>query len=181
LPETPRLLGQPTERFTVIPTGAPLARTRLKLGERFGYRMWRIGLAPLLLSSYSSGTIWFPGEELSSIDRSPNGRGISAPPGDWDRIGIVAFRKPETARFVFDHWPLDDPIAWGSVALWGEVVLHEDGYRAEHARVWSIEDVRGCAADVLSRLQALYYETALARGVRQLCGKNGREHERRDT
>jgi len=32
--------------------------------------------------------------------------------------------------------------AWGAVALWGELVEHERGFRAENARVVAIEAVR---------------------------------------
>lgn len=47
------------------------------------------------------------------------------------------------------------PFAIGTVALWGEVIEHEEGYRAEFAKVMSINRLIGEGGN-LDELRALY-------------------------
>jgi hypothetical protein len=138
-------IGAPVERALVVPVGFPLARGRLRLGEKFGWRLWKITPAPPRLRSCSTGVIWPVDGQLTAANLSIGGTGQAALPGDYDRIGIVAFKDRTQAIDAFANWIGDEPIAGGSCAVWGEVVIHELGYRAQHARVWTVEGVRGFA------------------------------------
>ena len=64
--------------------------------------------------------------------------------------GIHAFKTEPLALSwgkAFRTWaigrPQDDYPVWGTVALWGKVVEHEDGYRAEHAMIQRLIVPRG--------------------------------------
>lgn len=60
---------------------------------------------------------------------------------DWDG-GLYAYRTRKAAMAdVKQGSPYGYGYAFGTVELWGAVVEHENGYRAEHARVRSIERV----------------------------------------
>ena len=48
------------------------------------------------------------------------------------------------------------PIAFGKVALWGEVIEHDRGYRAQYAKVISIDSVYSCETTVLRQLKQRY-------------------------
>jgi len=55
--------------------------------------------------------------------------------------GVHAWKEREAARIMFEE-NMAGAGAWGAVALWGELVEHERGFRAENARVVAIEAVR---------------------------------------
>jgi len=91
--------------------------------------------------------VWWDGPHLRAL----------TPPriwGGWDgeslscfgpvrcECGIHAFKSEQLALASgrdFRAWameaPRDDYPVWGTAALWGKVVEHEDGYRAEHAMI----------------------------------------------
>ena len=48
--------------------------------------------------------------------------------------GVHAWKEREAARIMFEE-NMAGAGAWGAVALWGELVEHERGFRAENARV----------------------------------------------
>jgi hypothetical protein len=98
----------------------------IALGEVIGWRCWRVKKG--LLQSTSFDHIWWP-------DRPMTGR-----IGD-DYCGVHAFKGPNAARLMFEE-NVVGVRAWGAVALWGELVEHERGYRAENAAVVAIEAVR---------------------------------------
>jgi len=95
----------------------------MRVGEIIGYRIWRVDNG--YLKSFSYPISWMPGHP------------ISGKPGDHDSAGIWAFKDPHRAL----HKMLETPDSvMGSVYLWGEIVEHADGYRAEFAEVRSIEE-----------------------------------------
>jgi hypothetical protein len=62
---------------------------------------------------------------------------------DDNNIGYHAFRDKERAkREAFFHacW---SPCVIGSVAMWGEVIEHQHGWRSEYAAVQSITEITG--------------------------------------
>lgn len=127
-----------------------LKRDGMVAGEIIGYRCWRIENG-LLRSVYQSD-VWKPGEILE-------GREL----GDWDSRGIHAWKDggskhyhdyirsylnrendPFTRYFMWGR-DTDEKVeskpamVTGTVFLWGDVVEHERGYRAEYARVRSLD------------------------------------------
>ena len=106
-----------------IGSAKPLERGDMRVGEIVGYRIWRVDNG--YLKSFSYPISWMPGHP------------ISGKPGDHDSAGIWAFKDPHRAL----HKMLETPDSvMGSVYLWGEIVEHADGYRAEFAEVRSIEE-----------------------------------------
>lgn len=156
----------------------PLKREGIVAGEIVGYRCWRIvrgdpaALIGRLRSVYQSD-IWNPGDILQ-------GREL----GDWDSRGIHAWKDsgsreynayirgylnreadPFASAFYFgdNNSSADRPaMVTGTVFLWGDVVEHERGYRAEFARVRSLdwlypdEIMMGREAKALDDLRRLY-------------------------
>jgi hypothetical protein len=56
-------------------------------------------------------------------------------------FGYHAFRDKEQAeREAAAHW---SPTVIGSVAMWGEVIEHQYGWRSEYAAVRSIAKIKG--------------------------------------
>ena len=113
-----------------------------------GYRWWYAGCRPhagwRLRSLFipRSRPLWWAGPHLTAtvpphLECPPRCPGAS---GSDCRCGIHAFR---TERLAWHQPPPAPPwhAVWGDwtvlgeVALWGKVVEHEDGYRAEHAMV----------------------------------------------
>ena len=109
-----------------LPTGT-------KVEDLIGYRIWRVETG--YLKSYSADRVWLPDEPMTGV------------PDDHGGAGVWAFkaREPavkkliETAHItgLWTTWAL------GTVRLWGAVVEHADGYRAENARVLSLDDLLG--------------------------------------
>jgi hypothetical protein len=132
----------------------PLKRDGVVAGEIVGYRCWR--LKDGLLKSVYQADVWAPGEILA-------GREL----GDWDQRGIHAWKDAgskqyhEYIRSYLNNYqdtffsnaflilgggagyrePRDPRPAMvtGTVFLWGDVVEHERGWRAEFARVRSLD------------------------------------------
>lgn len=97
--------------------------TGVMLGETIAWRAWRIMSG--YLTSVFLDVAWLPEEPMH---------------GDVVRHGVHAFKRKTDAfnAYIFHH---DCDIALGQVALWGEVVEHERGFRAEYGRVHSLDAV----------------------------------------
>lgn len=126
----------------------PLLRDTIIAGEIVGYRCWRIE-NNLLRSVYQSD-IWQPNQVLE-------GRKL----GDWNSRGIHAWKdsgSEEYHNYIRSYLNSDNDdftnmimfgrsnipeskpaMLTGTVFLWGDVVEHERGYRAEFARVRSLD------------------------------------------
>ena len=104
--------------------------TGIEIGEIIAWRAWRIKHG--VLTSLVRDTVWMPDETVEGVIK-----GI----GDHGKLlGIYSFKKAS------DAWNgciyTADKYVSGQVALWGEVVEHEEGYRAENARVHSLDFIR---------------------------------------
>jgi hypothetical protein len=103
---------------------------RIRAGEIIGWRVWN--LCNGLLHSVFVARTWHPGVfERSSSKRC----GYCNP-------GYHAFRDKEQAErqastFAYKGFPT----VVGSVAMWGEVIEHEHGWRSEYAAVRSITKI----------------------------------------
>jgi len=104
--------------------------TGIEVGEIIAYRAWRI--TDGVLTSLVMTTPWLPGE---TVEGTLKGRGLHG-----KLHGIYSFKK------AGDAWNgcanTGEICVSGQVALWGEVVEHEEGYRAENARVYSLDFIR---------------------------------------
>lgn len=156
------------------PKAIPYAGVRV--GEIVGYRAWWVFSVPQggktwvnglpaigwRLQSFATNFIWPPGE----IVQGDTGRVVE----EWYDIcdgqqkqiwgGVYAFRSPElderTRRRIdsIQAGLYDNVLAIGTCTLWGDVVEHEHGYRASHAKLRSLDAVYG--ADCLAELQQEY-------------------------
>ena len=103
-----------------------IEHTDPRLIDLVGWRVWRVVYG--YLQSVTAGTIWLPGEVMVGVV------------GDHDNRGVHAFKsRADAVQIIVTSRGPD--LAYGSIRLWGDVVEHENGYRAERGRLLSIEDV----------------------------------------
>ena len=147
----------------------PLKREGIIAGEIVGYRCWRVKNG--LLKSVYQSDVWKPGDVLE-------GREL----GDWNQRGIHAWKDNGSKQYhdyirgylnldpIFYLWwfgnnEKSDPrpaMVTGTVFLWGDVVEHERGWRAEYARVRSLDwlypdaGMMGREEETLNHLRAKY-------------------------
>lgn len=101
----------------------PLKTEGFKLGEIIAFRGWKVTDAGFL-RSMSADVIWGPGEPMEGKTKSTA-----------EHNGVYAYK---TARdFLKSHG--SDLDVYGKVALWGDIIEHELGYRAQFAKVISLE------------------------------------------
>lgn len=89
------------------------------LGEITAYRCWNVSSG---LYRSLNGTVWFPDEPMS-------GEGIALE----NSSGVYAFRSRADAEHEAKRY--GSALAVGSVKMWGTIVEHEKGYRAEFAKI----------------------------------------------
>lgn len=136
-------------------------------GEITAFRVWRIcSKTGLLVSSFKTEHTWHP-QKVLEAHAKPNPHDSS---GWSEKVGIHAWKSVfEVAEYTKGF--LDDSYGQygngihgaviGRVHLWGEVIEHERGYRAEFAKIISIDDCVGqdgkWDGQELERLQGLYF------------------------
>lgn len=127
----------------------PIPHGGIKLGEIVAYRCWRIAPGGYLRSC-SADVIWAPNESMVG-DIGKDGHGL----------GVHAWRtKSLMLRYGLNN--PGGPIVVGSVRLWGEIVEHERGYRAQFASIASLDDLIapqgsiGPTAELLALIRAKY-------------------------
>lgn len=149
--------------FSLEPSRPDLHR-EMKVGEILAYRCWRLQHG-LLRSVYMQDN-WMPNEIMI-------GRGID----DWSERGVHAWKDLNSRQFndyvrgyleiksdsyLAPRTPNPVVIVTGSVLLWGDVVEHEHGYRAEFAKINSIDwlypnaMLMGRERETLAQLRNLY-------------------------
>lgn len=97
----------------------------MRPGEIIAYRCWPIRRG--FLWSTAAERAWAPNEPMEAED------------GHLEKgLGVYAFKS--MSRVVQDFGMMTE-CAFGTVELWGEVVEHEVGYRAQYARIRSIDFV----------------------------------------
>lgn len=117
-------------------------------GELTAFRVWRVTGKPELKSSYRD-TIWPVGQIMKA--HLPPASDTASGLYGWKSVFELAEyskRIQESARSNYDintdtlrMSPIDVPtLCIGRVHLWGEVIEHERGYRAEFARIISLDD-----------------------------------------
>lgn len=185
-PLTPEALARMVKAYRAAQdeaeaTPPPLIETEFVAGEIIGYRMWRmVGVTyggPRLLACFNDVT-WQPGvmkmEDARKAGSFLNFAGSiirEHPPG------IYAWKSPARAKAEFDNGLFERPLfsrakavagysldggevrvatALGSVRLWGEVFEHTHGYRAEYARVNSLDAIWPADDALLADLRKAY-------------------------
>ena len=118
--------------FTPDEPEITVENTGIEVGEIIAWRAWRIKDGMLI--SLVMNTPWLPNE---TVEGSIKGYGDYGMP-----LGIHSFKKAGDAWNGNEYVTDGEIIVAGQVALWGEVVEHEEGYRAENARVHSLDFIR---------------------------------------
>jgi hypothetical protein len=96
----------------------------IRAGEITAYRAWRVHSDGLLHSMYVDHYAWTP----KGIERVNH---LDSYGGD----GIHAYKTMEQCEAEYGPYGLT---VYGEVALWGEVIEHDHGYRAQYARITEI-------------------------------------------
>ena len=112
--------------------------TEIRPGEIIAWRAWMVrGHAlGLQLHSMAAGAEWMPGQPMT---------------GDIKRgLGVHAWKTKEQAQ----AYALRGAVI-GQVELWGQVIEHEDGYRAEYGAIKSLQRSSNRSYVTMKQLQEL--------------------------
>lgn len=145
-----QMLAAPSTYWNKDPK--PIPHEGIVAGEIIAWRGWKVNHDLQLTSIFKDQHIWQPGVPMTGDVRH--------------EYGVHAFKDPSCVRdYCRDdlghsshnylrNTPKPTTLAYaaGKVALWGEVVEHAWGYRAEFAKIISIEDVMCLAQVEKSRL-----------------------------
>jgi hypothetical protein len=95
----------------------------IKVGEVIAYRAWSQSFMSNInrLLSVTMSTLWEPGKPMEGDPSNGN-------------AGVYAFKTMEQCRKE-----MPSLFVFGTVALWGDIVEHEHGYRAQFARIISLD------------------------------------------
>lgn len=140
----------------------------IRTGELIGHRLWWVidTNAGPLLSSLAHKFIWLPGQTIRGDINAP----VEGPLGWMGVMGGVYSHKESndliseiriwgtmTANAdafqlaFFGGWcPLNETktLVRGTIKMWGEVVEHDTGYRAEFAKIVSLDEVATGEVDI---------------------------------
>jgi hypothetical protein len=148
-------------------TKRPIEDAGIRAGEIIAHRAWRLYPDGVLHSVYRDKIEWIPGKPMTGDVR--HGYGVHAFK-DFDLVEKYAYES-QTSWIIRVVWieengrptcetPPADTFVFGTVALWGEVVEHERGYRAEFAKIVSLDSIVGLieheATRALYRVRARY-------------------------
>ena len=119
----------------------------IRSGEIIAWRAWRLCAVDkkLMLKSMAMDCLWMPGATMT-INSVLEQCGIEQ--DRWERVppstgaGIHAFKTLDQAVSNYGGY---HRTVYGTVALWGEVIEHTGGYRAEFARLNTIDHIDGQA------------------------------------
>lgn len=120
----------------------------IEVGEIYGWRVWYVRKRQELLTSVTMDHIWLPCEVMEGN------------PSDYGMNGVHAYKQFHQALGGYAHYgKLSSPAVVGRIALWGEVVEHTDGYRAQYGRPIKLETIvpsTFLTRRLLRRLKAKY-------------------------
>lgn len=136
---------------------SPKVSDFLKVADRvrpsLGYRAWRLDAAGHLQSPYayvSSGVCWPSKRPLVAKCTYEDHQ---APSEECD-CGIYTKATLQGVRKHF--WTDSANLVFGEVALWGKVVEHDDGYRAQYAYPTRLFVAKGAKTTTLTLLAKSY-------------------------
>lgn len=112
------MLAQAAARVLTERIAEPVENTGLELGEVIAWRAWEYHPEAGLLTSCAVGNFWLPGEPMKGD------------PDQTNLTGVNAFKEPHKAYDEYGSHRLATCVT-GKIALWGEIIEHEDGYRAQ--------------------------------------------------
>lgn len=132
--------------------GIEIEECGIRAGEIYAWRCWMIDTFNMLLRSMAVNAIWVPGETMGL------GRAGEQVAGGGDKLchfygnGVHAFK---TLKWAHDNYYPNPHYVFGVVALWGEVIEHQGGYRAEFGKIVSLDEVGYMHEEERNILEAL--------------------------
>jgi hypothetical protein len=152
----------------------PIEDAGIRAGEVTAHRCWRVFEGDRLHSAYKRKHEWLPGQPMKGDVRREYGvHAFKEGPYLQEYIYGLHFTDAQPGDYI-DLWTGEKvtirptPIAVGTIALWGEIVEHEFGYRAEFGKIRSIDKIINPGeGDLLGRLHARYGVSALSQADRQ--------------
>lgn len=140
------------------PPPKPIPHSGIIAGELTGYRVWRIENNNKLCSLIRH-LVWEPSETIKGDINEPIYNYININTQEPILGGVYSFDTSEGCedewKFLLNRFRLHNIIlpdfclyfglAMGRVKLWGEVVQHQQGYRASFAKPIAIDKVYGSA------------------------------------
>lgn len=130
----------------------------VRAGEIIGHRLWWV--VPFLdrnrelwLRSLAHEQFWAPGEVISGDTHTIVKHTPAGP--IWG--GVYSYKTSNHLAKESAFWVLYSvfPLVCGTIKMWGDVVEHKEGYRAEYAKVASLRAVL-CGAVDLAALRRRY-------------------------
>lgn len=106
-----------------------LLDTEITTTEFIGYRMWRVR-DDVLYPLFGAGW-WEPGVNQANVN-----------PLDKPQGGFYSLKNPERAKQIFKGLDFAYPIVFGSIKMWGGVVEHAIGYRAQYAKITALYKIQ---------------------------------------
>lgn len=117
----------------------------IRAGEIIAYRCWQFSKSQLWLKSYSANKMWNPGEPME---------------GDVVQYGVHCFKHlPYADEYCINQ---GTPHIIGTIEIWGEIVEHENGYRAQYAAIKSLDFLVNCKGDKETILREMRQRYKLA-------------------
>jgi hypothetical protein len=133
------LLSQSLMSMTERLAPAKALETEDAFGEVIAWRAWLSRVLPVLTSCYREDFIWMPRQ----IEEA---KGV----GDYNQLGFHAWKDQRAAiRYSLELGPV---VIVGRVKLWGTVIHHELGYRAQFAKILSLDTMITFHADAQERI-----------------------------
>lgn len=113
----------------------------LRVGEIIAHRVWFVHGG--FLRSVFMDTVWAPSEIQSG--KPELGHGVHAWKSQSEALrygfeGLPPSYAPDDCRHIPNHF-IGALRIYGRVALWGDIFEHENGYRAEFARIESLDGI----------------------------------------
>lgn len=145
---------------SIEPIPATIPYAGIRTGEIIGHRLWWVVETSegLRLSSFAHLYVWKPGQTIYGDISKP------VESDAWTIMGgVYAYAETKSVDTEISYVmqllqvhsqmlpsPLvgaikDKMFVSGTAHMWGDVVEHETGYRAEYAKMWSLDHIH-CAA-----------------------------------
>lgn len=141
----------------------PLENAGIRAGEIIAPRAWLVKRDPPTLHSIAMKDAWEPGTPMRG-EPSKWSAGVHAFKGlnyatryvEDAYLWLSMFDNQATIRWP-DRKPIDRIFVLGTIKLWGEVIEHERGYRAEYGKVNTLDSMHPAdTADLLPALRERY-------------------------
>lgn len=140
------IAGLPFPLPTAQPPRFHIKNDGIKLGEIVAYRCWIIRNG--FLYSTAAERAWAPDEIMKAGTHHLR-----------EGLGVFAYKEMSLVIQNFGAFIVGEGMAFGSIEIWGEIIEHELGYRAEFAKIRSIDfinDYHTLKPVDLNQLRVLY-------------------------